>query len=273
MAGKSLRRAITDALINLIINARDAGATKIWIKTENDTVEDAYADEHLDLHPGDYIRITVTDNGSGIPKEILDKIFEPFFSTKEKGKGTGLGLSVTYGSIRQAGGAMWVYSEVGKGTTFRIYLPRTAEQRSVHERRDVLPLTLRENGKRTILLIEDEEPVRRVIRDMLKHQGYEVVEVVDPTRAREELQAVSRRPDLLLTDIVMPAINGLDVARVVRTIFPGIQVIYMSGYTDVAADQLSEIEVSYGTFLDKPLTQRKLLNAIKAALENGANRS
>jgi PAS domain S-box-containing protein len=267
---KASEELLQNALLNLIVNARDAGATKIWIKTENDMVEEEYADRHLDLRPGDYIRITITDNGGGIPKENLDKIFEPFFSTKEKGKGTGLGLAVTYGSIRQAGGALWVYSESGKGTTFRIYLPRTTEQVTVPVPARV-PVELRENGKRTIVLVEDEEPVRRVIRDMLKQQGYGVLEVDDPTHVTQFLQDANRQPDLLLTDIVMPGINGLDVAREVKKMFPRIQVIYMSGYTDVAADQFAQIDSFDGIFLDKPLTRRKLITNIKAALAKSRN--
>jgi CheY-like chemotaxis protein len=208
--------------------------------------------------------LAVSDTGKGIPPEVRSRLFEPFFTTKERGKGTGLGLSTVYGIVKQSGGEIWVYSELGKGTTFKIYLPQVLDD----ERRpaQVAEPSPVEHGEETLLLAEDEPGVRALARDVLRQHGYQVLEAMDVPDALRICREHPERIDLLLTDVVMPVMSGRELAERVAEIRPEIKVLYMSGYTD-------NIVVSHGVtsidkeFLQKPFTPRSLARKVRESLD------
>jgi CheY-like chemotaxis protein len=261
---------IEQVLLNLVVNARDAmlEGGVLRIETANVFLDEAYAVDHLDVAPGAYVMLAVTDAGMGMDKETVARIFEPFFTTKEKGKGTGLGLSIVFGIVKQSEGHVSVYSEPSLGTTFKIYLPRseaTAERRPL----PALPLT-RSRGSETILLVEDEDQVRAAAAEILRKSGHRVLEARSP---REAIRIAEEHPatiDLLLSDLVMPEMNGRQVARRVGVARPQARVVFMSGYTgDVAMTQ--GVLDAGAFFLQKPFTASSLIRKVREALDTEAN--
>ncbi|MFH1834461.1 MAG: ATP-binding protein, partial [bacterium] len=226
---------IEQVLMNLVVNARDAmpEGGKLTIETCNVEIDEEYAARHVAVTPGSYVQVAVTDTGGGMDKQTKARIFEPFFTTKEKGKGTGLGLSTVYGIVKQSGGNIWVYSEPGKGTTFKIYLPRDFSSRTPTHTK--LPAVLsRIMGTETILVVEDEEALRKVAKRSLEAAGYKVLIAADGDDAL--LKGTQHAGDihLLLTDVVMPRMSGRVLAQELSKTRPTLKVVYMSGYTDNA---------------------------------------
>ena len=221
---------IDQIIANLAVNARDAisGVGSVIIETNNITLEQEFCNSHMGLEPGDYALFTFSDTGSGMEREVLDKIFEPFFTSKKAGKGTGLGLSTVYGIVHQSNGLIDVYSEPGQGTTFKIYLPRSGEapgQESVQE--DVADLA----GSETVMVVEDEEQILDLCQQVLKKSGYQVLSASQPSEALVLAEQHQGDIHLLVTDVVMPHMNGKELKERLEQIKPGIKVLYMSGYT------------------------------------------
>jgi len=268
---------LEQVVMNLVVNARDAikGGGRITIETANVTLDEEYVRTHAGARPGPHVMVAVTDTGEGMSSEILPHIFEPFFTTKQVGKGTGLGLSTVYGIVKQSGGNIWVYSEPGRGTTFKIYLPRVDEPMPFQPEPPTLrdePLPLGSTiGAETVLLVEDEPTLRDLIKFALTESGFAVLDV--PNSA--EALALSRRHtgplDLLLTDVIMPGMAGPALAKQVQKERPGIKVLYMSGYT--ADFIMHDGAVDPGTnFLEKPFHPRTLLNKVREVLDVGHRR-
>jgi len=259
---------IEQVIMNLVVNARDAMPTggKLTIETSNVTVDDEMA-RLMAAKPGSYVMMAVTDTGVGMPAEVRARIFEPFYTTKEKGKGTGLGLSTVFGIVQQNGGAIWVYSEPGIGTTFKIYLPRVDLE--VGESRP-LPVPVNLEGHETILLVEDDEQVRTVALNILERYGYTVFSIEDPFEALALCQRYEKRIDLLLTDVVMPLMSGPELAKRVVALRPEIKVICMSGYTDDSVVRHGVVADAGSAYLQKPITPRLLAAKVRAVLDGGA---
>lgn len=253
-------------LVNLCVNARDAIKTdgRIAIETRNIKIDEGFCDTHPGARPGEFVMLAVRDNGEGIPKSVLPNIFDPFFTTKGRGKGTGLGLSTVYGVTRQAGGFITVYSEPGLGSVFHIYLPRvqdTDNNRPENEKSDASP-----RGTETVLLVEDEVSILSMIANILEKQGYTVMSTESSVEAVELAASFNGRIDLLLTDVIMPKLNGKDLSAIIRKDRPDLRVIFMSGYT---ADVIhkSDIERIDGRFIQKPFSNEDLLKTIREILE------
>jgi two-component system cell cycle sensor histidine kinase/response regulator CckA len=254
-------------ILNLTVNARDAmpDGGKLLIETSNVELDEGYARTHPPIAAGRYVMLAVTDTGIGMNAATQVHIFEPFFTTKEKGKGTGLGLATVYGVVKQSGGFVWVYSELGKGTTFKIYLPRVdecAEGDSEKKRSEELP-----RGSGTILLAEDEKEVREVAREFLDLAGYSVIEAKDGAQAIELAAKHAGRIDLLVTDMVMPGIGGRELATRLQSLRPEMKVIYMSGYTEYANFKNAEFEL-HNVMLQKPFTRAVLAATVQKILKD-----
>ncbi len=257
---------LSNAIINLVVNARDAmpkGGT-VTIVTANETVAQAAAFGSGVMPPGDYVRIEVRDTGVGIPKEHLGKIFDPFFTTKPVGQGTGLGLATVYGIVKQTGGFISVDSEPGKGTTFRIYLPRHNSEAGAPAEPEQLPV--RDiTGEDTILLVEDEEAVRSFAARALKLRGYNVLEAAGGEEALELVRQYQGIIHLLITDVVMPNMDGPTLVRAVKRLKPDMAVIFMSGYADDAFRRHDE-KAEELHFLPKPFGLKVLAAKVKDVL-------
>ncbi len=258
---------IDQILANLCVNARDAidGVGKVTIETKNRTFDENYCAHHPDLIPGDYVLLAVSDNGCGMSSETLSHLFEPFFTTKELGKGTGLDLATIYGIVRQNNGFINVYSEPEQGTTFKIYLPRyVPENQSPPEQLPVQPL---KRGHETILLVEDEPEILKITRMMLERLGYAVLAANTPGEAVRLAEAHSEKIHLLMTDVIMPEMNGRDLVRNLVSLYPGIHCLFMSGYT-------SDLIAGYGIldngmhFIQKPFSMKDLATKVREALGN-----
>ncbi len=261
---KTDRGQIEQVVMNLAVNARDAMpyGGRLAIETANIDLDESFVVQHSDQPPGPYILLSVSDTGVGMNAETQSRIFDPFFTTKEPGKGTGLGLSTVYGVVRQSGGYIWVYSELGHGTTFKIYLPRVGEVAEIEKPGASGSSVLR--GTETVLLVEDEEPLRFLTQRFLSENGYSVLVAEDPRHALE-LARNHRGPiDLVLTDVVMPGMNGPVMVDNVLRIRPQVEVIYMSGYTRFAHQELLG---PAATILAKPFTRVSLLRKIREVLE------
>jgi CheY-like chemotaxis protein len=264
---KADRSQIEQVILNLAVNARDAmpQGGRLTIETANVELDASYSHPPAVLSPGKYVMLAVTDNGCGMDAETQAHVFEPFFTTKEKGKGTGLGLATVYGVVKQSGGYVWVYSEPGRGTSFKIYLPRIAETAVPAGREGKSDMQVPQRGSETILLVEDEKGVRELAREYLTSSGYTVIEAEDGHTALE-LAAMHVGPiHLLLTDVVMPGISGRELAERVGQIRPGIKIIYMSGYTDQAVVHHGILE-NDAILLQKPFTLMTLAGKLREML-------
>jgi CheY-like chemotaxis protein len=252
-------------LVNLTVNARDAMPLggKITIGTANVTLAED-GETGTPLRAGDYVLLTVTDTGTGMDKETQKRIFEPFFTTKEPGKGTGLGLATVYGIVEQCEGGISLQSEVGRGTTFEVYLPRATgtEMPEQPTRRTIRPKA----ASATILLVEDDAAVRQVTMRILKAQGYTVLEAGGASEARALVSEHGPRIDLLLTDVVMPEVSGVKLAEELAALHPSMRVLYMSGYSGTAVSNHGELKAN-ATYLEKPFTSSTLSERVRDALE------
>jgi len=260
---------IDQVIMNLAVNARDAMPTggKLTIETSNVSLDEEYARFRAPLRPGDYVMLSISDSGQGMDSETQSHIFEPFFTTKGT-KGTGLGLSTVYGIVKQSGGYIWVSSEAGKGTTFKIYFPRVAERaETVAQVVSSEEAVLTEPGTETILLAEDEANLRYLARQFLEKQGYKVIEAADGAAAMQIAVAHEGVIHLLLTDVIMPGMNGRELAQRISEIRPQTKVLYMSGYTEnvIGHDGTLDAGVS---LLQKPFTLRDLKSKVREVLDS-----
>ena len=253
-------------LMNLAVNARDAmpKGGKLTIETGNLDLDQAYTREHVTVKPGAYVMFAVSDTGFGMAPETMSHIFEPFFTTKEQGKGTGLGLSTVYGIVKQSGGYIWPYSEVGIGTTFKIYLPRVDEVAERLLARPQLAPSLR--GTETILLVEDEKGVRTLTRQVLERSGYTVLEAEHGDDATLLCERYSGTIHLLLSDVVLTRMSGREMVQRLGPMRPNMKILYMSGYTDEAIIQHGVLQPGTA-FLQKPFTPESLLRKVREVLE------
>jgi signal transduction histidine kinase len=256
---------IQQVIMNLVVNARDAmpHGGKLLIETANSDLAEDYAERHAPVVLGAYVRLAVTDTGEGMTPDIAGRIFEPFFTTKEKGKGTGLGLSTVYGIVKQSGGYVWVYSEPGRGTTFKVYLPRVNAPAE-----PVVTATEPSSdlaGTETLLLAEDDEILRPLIVGVLRKLGYTVLEGANADAALGLARARREPIHALITDVVMPKKSGRDLARELEPIHPETVVLYISGYTDDAIVQHGMLEPGLN-FLQKPFTPATLARRVREVL-------
>ena len=256
---------IAQVILNLAVNARDAMPLggKLTIETTNVDLGEAYAESHLSVQSGPFVMLAVSDTGHGIAEEHRMHIFEPFFTTKEKGKGTGLGLSTIYGIIKQSGGSICVSSEIGQGTSFKIYLPRVEEKPEV---KDVIVIEEEiDRGKETILLVEDEEIVRKLAITILKRSGYTVLEANGGSEALLQSERYTGHIHLMVTDVVMPQMSGRELAERLAPLRPEMKVLYMSGYTDDEIIHRGILELDTA-FMQKPFTPDQLLQKVRELL-------
>ncbi len=258
---------IEQVVMNLSVNARDAmpQGGDLCIETSNIVLNEDYSREHIAVKKGHYVLLTVSDTGSGMDAEVQQRLFEPFFTTKEKGKGTGLGLSTAYGIVKQSEGYIFCYSEIGKGSTFKIYLPRAAgEPQELHRADERAEKPVR--GTESILLVEDDEAVRLLTASILESGGYSVLSAATGEEALTSLEAMRASLDLLITDVVMPGMDGGEVARHVSRRFPGVGVLYMSGYTENAIVHGGVLDPGV-EFIQKPLDGTTLLQKVRTILD------
>jgi PAS domain S-box-containing protein len=259
---------IEQVIMNLAVNARDAmpSGGKLTIETSNITLDEEYARYHAPLRPGDYVMVAISDTGAGMDSETQSHIFEPFFTTKGT-KGTGLGLSTVYGIVKQSGGYIWVNSEVGNGTTFRIYLPRVASTGETAAQ-VAAPVEAKkvEPGSETILLVEDEANLRYLARQYLEKQGYKVIEAADGAVAMQIAVAHEAVIHLLLTDVIMPGMNGRELAQRISEIRPNVKVLYMSGYTENVIGHNGTLDAGV-RLLQKPFNLRDLRDIVREVLD------
>lgn len=257
---------IEQVIMNLAVNARDAmpRGGQLTIETANVELDEIYAQRHVGVQPGPYVMLAMSDTGCGMDEETRSRVFEPFFTTKAEGQGTGLGLSTVYGIVRQSGGHIWVYSEPGRGATFKIYLPRIEEAVESSKPSAAKPRLLPQ-GSETVLVVEDEQDVRALICETLENDGYRILEACD---GDEALLVSGQHPGplhLMVTDVVMPGMSGRTLADCLIALRPGMKVLYMSGYTDNAI-------VRHGVkpgmvFLQKPFTADVLLRKVREILD------
>lgn len=258
---------IEQIIMNLAVNSRDAmpKGGKLIIETSNVELDNAYKGVHPVVRPGRYVLLSVSDTGVGMDPETQAHIFEPFFTTKEQGKGTGLGLSTVYGVVKQSGGFIWVYSEKGKGATFKIYLPRVDEKAVETHHTPTSTEIMR--GTETVLLAEDEQDVREVAREFLESAGYTVILAANGEEALAHAAEHSGAIDLLVTDMVMPGMTGLELVRRLRRARSDFGVIYMSGYSEQAAAESARVDEA-AVVLSKPFSRAAILRTVREILQN-----
>jgi two-component system, cell cycle sensor histidine kinase and response regulator CckA len=257
---------IEQVVMNLVVNARDAmpAGGKLLIETTNVTLDDSYAGAHAFTAAGAYVMLSVSDTGCGMSRETRQHIFEPFFTTKEPGKGTGLGLSTVYGIVHQAGGYVWVYSELDVGTTFKIYFPRIDAAVSGRVPSPVAASV--RHGSETILLVEDDDAVRAVAGRILRRSGYTVIEATNGVEALRICADPGVGIDAIITDMVMPELGGREFACALAEHRPGARLIFMSGYTEDAVTRQSLLEPG-AAFIEKPFTPDALTAKLRGVLD------
>jgi PAS domain S-box-containing protein len=257
---------LEQVILNLVVNARDAmpGGGKVTIETGAAYFDAAYAHQHPPATEGAYVMLAVSDTGKGMTPEIKSRLFEPFFTTKEVGKGTGLGLATVYGIVKQSGGFIWVYSEPGHGTTFKVYLPRAEDAPAMAAPAEPQPVA--SGGSETILLVEDDAPVRKVARDILIQCGYKVLEARRPEEAAELNRTYPDPIQLVVSDVIMPGISGRDLALELTTARPGLKVLLVSGYPGVALEHQGVLTTGRA-FLSKPFTAQALAAKVRSVLD------
>ena len=262
---------IDQVILNLAINARDAmpQGGKLSIETKDVVLDASYTSHHFGVVPGPHVMLAVTDTGIGMDKETQARIFEPFFTTKELGKGTGLGLSTVFGIVQQSGGNVWVYSELGGGTTFKIYLP-VAEGVEPDFPEPVEPTTLQ--GTETVLLVEDQDEVRQVTHEILRRYGYHVIEARNAGEALLTCEQHPRTIHLLLTDVVMPQMSGRELANRLGQLRGDMKVLFMSGYTDNAIVHHGILDSGIA-YLQKPIVPETLARRVREVLDTPVRRS
>jgi CheY-like chemotaxis protein len=247
-------------LLNMAVNARDAmprGGSLI-METENRELDEEYAKVHNGVRPGKHVVLSVSDTGQGMAKDIQAKIFDPFFTTKERGRGTGLGLAMVYGIIKQLGGHIFVYSEPMRGTTFKIFLP--VVRSAVEKVPQPSPLSL-PRGNETILVVDDEPSIRTLVTAILQPLGYTMLEAGDGAEALQISDSRAGRIDILLTDVIMPGMNGRELAARITAKRPETRIIYMSGYTDNAIAHHGVLDPEV-VLIEKPITADKLIGVL-----------
>ena len=256
---------IDQILANLCVNARDAIADtgKVTIETGNKVFDEDYCARHAGYVPGDYVRLAVSDDGCGMDKETQLHLFEPFFTTKPVGQGTGLGLATVYGIVKQNNGFLNLYSEPGHGTTFRIYLPRHVDAAVAVEEGQEKPAT---RGSETILVVEDEPAILSLTKTMLERLGYQVLAASTPVEAIRMAAEYSGQIHLLMTDVVMPEMNGRDLASKLSSTFPHLKKLYRSGYTANVIAHHGVLDEGV-LFIQKPFSKNDLARWIRAALD------
>jgi PAS domain S-box-containing protein len=259
---------IEQVIMNLVVNARDAMADggRLIVETANVELDAIYARDHATVRPGRYVMLAVSDTGTGMSAETVAHIFEPFYTTKESGRGTGLGLSTVYGIVKQSGGYIWVYSEAGRGTTFKVYLPRVDE---VVEALPPAKVTTRDRsrtGSETILLVEDEPDLRELTRTVLAAKGYAVMEARNAEEAESLAESAGTKIHLLLTDVIMPGMSGRELAKRILARHAAVRVLYMSGYTYNVIAQGGTLERGVA-FLQKPFAPSALIEKVREVLD------
>jgi CheY-like chemotaxis protein len=262
---KADRGPVEQVVLNLVVNARDAmpkGGT-LTIETANVELDEHYAKTHLTVKPGPYVALTVTDTGTGMTPEVQARLFEPFFTTKELGKGTGLGMATVHGIVTRSGGSVGVYSEVGRGTSFKVYFPRMDATEMIVN--TPAPMARPRAETETVLLVEDEDGLRELAKRLLQQQGYTVLVAADADQALQLFEQ-NRSIDVVLTDVVMPGGSGPDLTSKLVERRPGLRVIYMSGYTDDAIVQHGVLKPGIA-FLNKPFTSETLGRKIREVLD------
>jgi len=259
---------IDQILMNLLVNAVDAmpKGGQIFIETTNTELDQTYTKSHPSVHPGRYVMLSVTDTGTGMDSQTISQIFEPFFTTKDPGQGTGLGLSMVYGAVEQNNGHITVYSQPGKGTTFKVYFPRVDQ---VPEPIALYAEPTFRKGSETILLVEDDESLRELTIALLTGEGYKVLPANNGASALALALQYPNEIHLLLTDVVMPEMNGPDLAAQLKAHRPGLNVLYMSGYTGKLLSHHGVLEAETA-LLHKPFTKRDLLVRVGACLQKAA---
>ena len=256
---------VEQVVMNLAVNARDAmpGGGTLTIETKNVELGPDYAATHPEVTPGEYVMISVSDTGAGMDAETLARIFEPFFTTKTQGRGSGLGLATCYGIVKQSHGSIWAYSEPGRGTTFKVYLPRVRAALSVQAARAPAATP---SGHETLLLVEDDELVRRIAARILTGNGYRVVLAVDGAEAIERFDELDGNIDALITDVVLPKVSAKELVAVLRGKKPNLRVLYTSGYTENTVVHQGVVDADVN-FLGKPYLPADLTRAVRAVLD------
>jgi PAS domain S-box-containing protein len=259
---------VEQVIMNLAVNARDAmpQGGKLTIETANSTLDEMFARSHAGVRPGEYIKLAISDTGAGMDPETQSHIFEPFFTTKGP-KGTGLGLSTVYGIVKQSGGYIWVQSEMGKGATFEVYLPRVTETGEIASAAPSILPSQPPQRTETILLVEDESNLRRLACQYLETQGYQVLEAADGAAAVQICAAHQGDIDMLLTDVIMPGMNGRELARRILSLRPSIKVLYMSGYTENTISHNGMLDPGVN-LLQKPFNLQSLKERVREVLDS-----
>ncbi len=258
---------INQVLMNMVVNARDAmpGGGRLTIETANVELDKTYfQDRGLESVSGPYVMLAVTDNGTGMDEEIRSRVFDPFFSTKEKVGGTGMGLSTVYGIVKQNNGYVWVYSEPGKGTTFKVYFPKVAED--VTAGKEQAKVSDEISGSETVLIVEDNDALRKLAKNVLRKYGYEILEAENGEKALNVSETHEGPIHLLLTDVVMPKMSGTDLSEKLRSIRPETRVIYMSGYTADAIVRNGILRQNIN-FIEKPFSLESLAKKVRQVLD------
>lgn len=264
---KADRGQMEQVLMNLAVNARDAmpDGGLLTVETKAVSLEAAlYERHHSGIRKGMYVMLAITDNGVGMDSETKERVFEPFFTTKEKSKGTGLGLATVYGIVKQSGGHLWVYSEPGKGTTFKIYLPMVKSKRKIKEKPEAAIEDL--HGSETILVVEDEFMVRELVCDTLRASGYTILEAANGKQAIDVFSSNKDKIDLVLTDVIMPEMSGRKMIETLYEAHPNITALYMSGYTDDAIIKHGVLEPGMA-YIQKPFSPKALIQKVKEVLD------